>query len=112
MGPKDSYQTLLKSHFPDIEITVSEKADSKYPIVSAASIVAKVTRDKQLEGFVYSEQDVQSSGAFGSGYPGDPLTKLYLAESINHVFGFNSLVRYSWKTAQKAMNKGSIKCAP
>ena len=49
--------------------TVCPKADSIYPIVSAASIVAKVTRDRELKNFQL-EEGVASDEPFGSGYPG------------------------------------------
>jgi len=50
-------------------IISEHKADSKYPVVSAASIIAKVTRDnaiKQLED--------ELGIAIGSGYPSDQTT--------------------------------------
>lgn len=34
--------------------------------------------------------------AFGSGYPGDGVTKAWLATHVDPVFGFPSLVRFSW----------------
>ena len=47
--------------FPTATVTVSKKADSLFPIVSAASICAKVTRDFAVE----------QGTTWGSGYPSD-----------------------------------------
>lgn len=60
---------------------VSEKADSIYPIVSAASICAKVTRDAKLKELLGKDHEI-------SGYPGDPRTVSWLDRNYIPFFGF------------------------
>jgi len=43
VGDVSAYQRKLEENFPSVKITVAKKADSLYPIVSAASICAKVS---------------------------------------------------------------------
>lgn len=42
VGDAEKYEARLTESFPGIKFTVAKKADSLFPIVSAASIVAKV----------------------------------------------------------------------
>ncbi len=49
---------------------IHSQADALYPIVSAASIVAKVTRDRALLHYTPEEQGLEVDRNFGSGYPG------------------------------------------
>jgi len=109
VGPADKYQIMLSNKFRkyDIEFKVAPKADSLFQCVSAASIVAKVTRDKTLEDWKFEENrfiDLESdrndkfSVKFGSGYPGDPTTKKWLAENLDSVFGYPNIARFSWST--------------
>lgn len=51
--------------------TIEKKADAKFKVVSAASIVAKVTRDTALRNWQWKEEGVSFDKTFGSGYPGD-----------------------------------------
>ena len=63
----------LKERFPGIKALAAPKADRDYPIVSAASICAKVTRDTQLRDWVFEPglaAAAPPSRAFGCGYPG------------------------------------------
>ncbi|CAG9767233.1 unnamed protein product [Ceutorhynchus assimilis] len=101
VGKPEKYQEYLKSLFPNLDIVVAKKADSTYPIVSAASICAKVTRDHSLKVWDFVEGiDVKE---FGSGYPGDPVTKRFLVDNCDPVFGYPQLVRFSWSTAANAL---------
>lgn len=42
VGPAEKYEEKLSKLFPGIDVTVRPKADSLFPVVSAASICAKV----------------------------------------------------------------------
>lgn len=103
VGPPEKYQAKLQAIFPKIKITVAKKADSTYPIVSLASICAKVSRDHALKVWSFREGIEVPEDGFGSGYPGDPVTKRFLQE-CEPVFGFPRIVRFSWSTAENSLN--------
>ena len=96
VGPEKKYQEKLQAWFPSIKVTVSKKADSKFKVVGAASINAKVLRDHILRDFEFDEGDLGLSKEFGSGYPSDPATVAWLNENFDPVFGFPSIARFSW----------------
>ncbi|KAL9419302.1 hypothetical protein AB3S75_037125 [Citrus x aurantiifolia] len=98
VGDAEKYRAKLSQRFPSIKFVVSKKADSLYPVVSGASIVAKVTRDRTLRGWIFEETAENMHRNFGSGYPGDPETKAWLTDHKHIIFGFPSLVRFSWGT--------------
>jgi ribonuclease H2 subunit A len=85
-------------------------------VVSAASICAKVTRDEVLYNWKFKEQaaaealetcpfsiEQRFDRVFGCGYPSDPSTKAWLKNSFDPVFGFPTVVRFSWSTARKML---------
>ncbi|KAJ3141674.1 Ribonuclease H2 subunit A [Geranomyces variabilis] len=109
VGPPASYAAKLQTFFPGIRITVAKKADSLYPCVSAASIVAKVSRDAALKGWKWVEGvDGVFTRRFGSGYPSDPNTVKWLNEHVDPVFGYPRLMRFSWSTCVKILEDKAV----
>jgi ribonuclease HII len=81
----------------DVEIVSEHHADAKYPVVSAASIIAKTHRDEVIAGLR------KICGDFGSGYSSDPKTRQFLRDWFRD-HGDQELpdfVRRSWKTIGK-----------
>ena len=193
VGDAATYQNKLTRIFNGrIVFTVSKKADSLYKTVSAASIAAKVTRDRVLKAWVFHEpafanisgsssssssssrgggtaaaaassssvvaafsdddgdydeeeekggegeagraaaaaskrkrgDDGAAAGASsadapggtalhpcsaGSGYPGDALTKSWLRKTFDPLFGWPTVVRFSWSTAKDMLEKEGTK---
>lgn len=72
----------------ETKIISEHKADTKYVIVGAASILAKVTRDRQVEAI---ERLIGKK--IGSGYPSDPRTQKFIKE--NHISN-KDIMRKSW----------------
>ncbi|CAM5169833.1 unnamed protein product [Eretmochelys imbricata] len=108
VGPAEKYQEKLKRHFPELEVTVRPKADSLFPIVSAASICAKVARDRAVKNWTFLEDLGDVSVEYGSGYPNDPKTKEWLAQCLDPVFGYPQFVRFSWSTAQTILESKAV----
>jgi len=59
----------------EIKLISEHKADINHKVVAAASILAKVTRDRRIE-----EIKKEFGYDFGSGYPSDPLCQKFLKE--------------------------------
>ncbi len=207
VGDPGAYQAKLSRAFgPGIAFTVCPKADALYPCVSAASIAAKVTRDRVLRDWVFAEPllraacgpplgakpppraaaksaaaaaataaaaaasgeedaagdderedgdggsgsgsdgdgdsgggaaaaappakrarsaaapppGARSGGGIGaggamihpshakSGYPGDPATKAWVADTFERVFGWPDVVRFSWSTAKDYLDANGV----
>lgn len=79
-------------------IIAKHKADVLFPVVSAASIVAKVTRDTIIES-LWNEW-----GDFGSGYPSDQKTIDFLSRYIQKHTMAPSIARTSWATTQNLID--------
>lgn len=107
VGRPEPYQARLSREFPGVKIVVAKKADATYPIVSAASICAKVARDHALRAWQFREAD-DFTNEYGSGYPNDPATKAWLASSMDSVFGYPRLVRFSWSTVEQILESKAL----
>ncbi|HLH85398.1 MAG TPA: ribonuclease HII [Thermoplasmataceae archaeon] len=75
-------------------------ADRDYPVVSAASIVAKVIRDDEIERLK------ARYGEIGSGYPSDPLTVRFLKHAVETGMDIHEIARLKWKTFQRIASVG------
>jgi ribonuclease HII len=82
-----------------VKIVSEHKADLKYPVVSAASILAKVKRDKAVSTLE------KKYGKIGSGYPSDPKTIKFLQIHLERFGSYPDFVRKSWKTAKRIKRK-------
>lgn len=102
---KSYLRTALGDDYADAAFTVEKKADAKYRVVSAASIVAKVTRDRLLNETPWQEKGLNLDRAFGSGYPSDELCVQWMERSHQHVFSFPAQVRHSWGTCREMIVK-------
>ncbi len=108
VGSPEKYADKFRQRFPFLaKVDVRKKADSIFRIVGAASIVAKVFRDKVITEWEF-EEDVGLSHNTGSGYPADPMTKKWMAASVDRVFGFPSFVRFSWGTTRAILEKSAV----
>ena len=77
----------------NLKVVAEHGADDKYAIVSAASIVAKVERDMEINKIKKEFKDI------GSGYPSDPKTISFLKNTpYNDLPDF---VRRSWATVER-----------
>ena len=94
-----AYSAYVKKNLKkDIELIAEHKADEKYVVVGAASILAKVTRDREIEK-IKKKIGVN----FGSGYPSDETTKKFLAQNWSR---YPAIFRKTW-SSYKRVAEGS-----
>jgi ribonuclease HII len=92
------YAEIVRAHLPSLcEIVSEHHADEKYLVVSAASIVAKVVRDREILNLA------KKYGEIGSGYPSDPVTIRWLSGYIGEHPLPPPIARRSWKTVSNLL---------
>jgi ribonuclease HII len=94
------WQDYLKRHVKDLsnlEVSCEHKADKNHISCSAASIIAKTTRDSEIEKI---KERIGEN--FGSGYSSDPLTIRFLEK---HALKYreDGIFRETWDTWRKAI---------
>jgi ribonuclease HII len=94
------YAEMVKSHLDcTCEIISEHHADESFRVVSAASIVAKVVRDRAIVTLS------KKYGTIGSGYSSDPVTIAFLSSYIDEYKMPPPIARKSWKTVSRLIAK-------
>ena len=101
-----SWTDYLKTHvenLSNLEIVCEHKADKNHISVSAASIIAKSTRENEMDKLkkIYGTE-------IGSGYPSDPTTVRFLELHADKHCD-KGIFRKTWETWKKAFEKISQK---
>ncbi len=89
------WRDFLKLHIDNLsnlEISCEHKADAKHACVSAASVLAKLKREEEMD-----KLRKKYGPEIGSGYPSDPATKKFLKKNIKKYDG-EGIFRKTWKT--------------
>ncbi|RZN61427.1 ribonuclease HII [Methanonatronarchaeum sp. AMET6-2] len=84
----------------DKEVNARHGADDIYPLVSAASILAKVRRDQEIKDIERKTGEV-----IGTGYPHDKRTIRYIENHLKQKGRLPPETRESWKTATRLEKK-------
>jgi len=82
-----------------VKLVSENKADDTYVIVGAASIIAKVTRDREIEK-IRKETGIE----FNSGYTSDPMTQKYVSRRKEYP-ALEPYLRTKWSTLRVEKQK-------
>ena len=88
-------ETILRLLPAKPRLVSEHKADSTYPVVSAASILAKVRRDAIVAALR------EEYGDFNSGYPSDGRAIEWLEAWYKEHRSWPSIVRHSWEPVKR-----------
>lgn len=107
LGNKNSkkvgnFEKLIRESLKDknVELIVENYADETYPVVSAASIIAKVERDRAIE-----ELKKKVKFDFGVGYSHDARTIKFLEKVLKESKEPPSFIRWHWDTVENVATK-------
>jgi len=91
---------IRKNLSKDVELVVENYADENYPVVSAASIVAKVERDRAIE-----ELKKKVKFDFGVGYSHDERTIKFLEKVFLEYDKKPDFIRWHWDTVESVAER-------
>jgi ribonuclease HII len=101
---EQNFARMVRSTLKCRPKVVSEhKADDTYPVVSAASIIAKVARDARMR-----EIELQIGQPIGSGYVHDEVTMTFVRNWISDNDCCPPHTRKSWEPAKKLMTMNAV----
>jgi ribonuclease HII len=86
-----------------VDIVSKHYADELFPVVSAASILAKVRRDAEVRKI-----EVEFGKPIGSGYPSDQITMTFLEEWLKEKGTLPPHCRQSWDTCRKLLTASKM----
>lgn len=90
----------LPPRFKDVKFVAEHKADDTYPVVSAASIIAKSAREEHI-----GDLKQKYGYDFKSGYPHDKPTIKFLEKYIEEKGELPIETRKSWSTAERIVKE-------
>ena len=93
------YLKTLIDNLSNLEVVCEHKADKNHIAVSAASILAKSIREKEM-----LKLKEKFGKEIGSGYTSDPLTSKFLKRNIKK-YNNHGIFRKSWATWKTAVGK-------
>ncbi len=94
----------LPERFQDVKFVAEHEADDTYPVVSAASIVAKSARERHTQ-----ELKEKYGYDFRSGYPHDKPTINFLEKFVEEKGELPKETRKSWSTAERILKEADQK---
>ncbi|MFQ5910352.1 MAG: ribonuclease HII [Thermoplasmata archaeon] len=100
-----TFESLVRKELAfDLEIICEHKADELFPVVSAASIIAKERREEEVRRI-----GKELGEDIGSGYPADPITVEFLQRWISEKGDLPPNTRRSWETARRMLSESKLR---
>ncbi|PKK85435.1 MAG: ribonuclease HII [Thermoplasmata archaeon HGW-Thermoplasmata-1] len=102
------HEIAAKMDFKPRKVISQHGADDTFPVVSAASIIAKTVRDAEVE-HIARLLEPKINLPLGSGYPSDTRTINFLETWYERFGDLPPHVRRSWETCRKIIGKVNVR---